>query len=98
MPLPIICCLIGLGASAVLAVIGGLLNRSISQIDKKLDGNCEAVTALSADFQGYKQLTDYLSGEVKEIKNENRTLRDAHHAIDKRIAVQQALHPTNPAL
>ena len=98
MPLPLLCCLLGLGASVIIAIIGGLLNRSIGQMDKKLDANCEATAALTADFQGYKQLTDYLSGEVREVKNENRTLREAHHAIDKRIAVQQALHPVSPAL
>ncbi|MGI4834624.1 MAG: hypothetical protein ACRYFK_14305 [Janthinobacterium lividum] len=97
MPLPLLCCLIGLAATVIMGVIGALLNRSIGQIDKKLDGNCEAVATLALDFQGYKQLTDYLSGEVREVKQENRTLREAHHAIDKHIAIQKALHPHLPA-
>lgn len=105
MPLPLLCCLLGLGATIIIGLIGGLLNRSIGQIDKKLDGNCEATAAttaavavLSADFQGYKTLTDHLRTEVQEVKRENNVLREAHHAIDKRIAVQQALHPVSPAL
>lgn len=96
MPLPLLCCLIGLVFTVVMAIIGGLLNRSIGQMDKKLDANCEATAEIKADMQGYKLLVDYLRTEVGEVKAENRTLREAHHAIDKHIAVQKALHPTTP--
>jgi hypothetical protein len=97
-PLPLLCCLIGLVATLFIAIVGGLLSRSIGQIDKKLDANCDAVGEIKADLKGYEQLVGYLRTEVSEVKNENRTLRDSHHAIDKRIAVQLALHPTNPPL
>ena len=91
MPLPLICCLIGLVFTVIMAMIGGLLNRSIGQMDRKLDANCDAVAAITADLQGYKQLVQYLREEVKEQKQENRVLRDAHHAIDKSIAVAAAI-------
>ncbi len=86
-----------------MAIIGGLLNRSIGQLDKKmdsqgakLDDNCTATQTIHSDLQGYKQLVGYLREEVKQMKGENNTLREAHHAIDKRIAVVQALNPTHP--
>ncbi|MBH8569348.1 hypothetical protein KB206_10665 [Microvirga sp. STS02] len=91
MPLPLLCCLIGLVFTVIMAMVGGLLNRSINQMDKKLDANCDAVAAITADLQGYKQLVEYLRDEVKEQKTENRVLRDAHHAIDKSIAVAAAM-------
>jgi hypothetical protein len=98
MPLPLLCCLLGLGATIIMAIIGGLLNRSIGQIDRKLDANCDAVATITADLQGYKQLVGYLREEVKEMKGENNILREAHHAIDKRIAVVQATNPKGPHL
>lgn len=100
MPLPLLCCLIGLTFSVIMAMIGGLLSRSIGQIDKKLDSqgqklddNCAATQTIHSDLQGYKLLVNYLRDEVKDQKHENSVLREAHHATDKRIAIVQALHP-----
>lgn len=89
--------------AALLGLIGWLLKRSIEAIDKKMDAQgvkvdsaCVAVNDMRLEMSGYKQLVQYLHTDVLALKNENQSLRESHHIIDKYIAVQQALQHQKP--
>ncbi|TPG71984.1 hypothetical protein [Hymenobacter nivis] len=88
--------------SVVVGVMAWLFQRAIAGIDKKADDNyaltsktMAVVQEMRVEMTGYNMLVEYLSGDVKELKSENRVLRDAHHTFDKYIAVQQALKTTH---
>jgi hypothetical protein len=89
--------------STLVGLLAWLFQRAVSGIDKKVDDTCAqmtkvgtAVQEMRVEMTGYNKLVEYLSSDVKELKHENRSLRDSHHAFDKFIAVQQALHKLNP--
>jgi hypothetical protein len=91
--------------SALIGLVAWLFQRAVAGIDKKVDDTCTqmtktavAVQEMRVEMTGYNQLVKYLSEDVKELKSENRVLRDAHHTFDKFIAVQQALHKISPPL
>ncbi|MBH8559002.1 hypothetical protein [Hymenobacter negativus] len=98
MPLPLLCCLLGLGSTIIIAVIGGLLSRSIRQMDEKLDTNCDAVAAIKADMKGYELLAQHLTEKNNKLEQKVDTLSKSHAEIDKFIAVQVALHKITPPL
>lgn len=56
--------IIGLVVTIVLAIIGGLLKRSIEGLDKKLDTTCGAVEAMKLEMKGYETLTQYLKSST----------------------------------
>lgn len=89
--------------STLVGLLAWLFQRTITGIDKKVDDThaiaaktSEVVQEMRAEMSGYNMLVKYLSDDVKELKGENRVLRDAHHHFDKFIAVQQALHKIQP--
>lgn len=92
MPLPLLCCLLGLGATIIIGIIGALLNRSITQIDKKIDDNCTAVSKLSGEMKGYEMLAKHLAEKNEKLETKVEVLTESHARIDKFIAVQVALH------
>ncbi|MGI4833286.1 MAG: hypothetical protein ACRYFK_07475 [Janthinobacterium lividum] len=89
--------------SALVGLLAWLFQRAVAGIDKKVEDTCTqmtktavAVQEMRVEMTGYNQLVKYLSEDVKELKQENRVLRDSHHTFDKFIAVQQALHKISP--
>lgn len=89
--------------SALIGLLAWLFQRAVAGVDKKVDDTCTQMTNVATAVQemrlemtGYNKLVEYLSSDVKELKTENRVLRDAHHTFDKFIAVQQALHKISP--
>lgn len=89
--------------SALVGLLAWLFQRAVSGVDKKVDDTCTQMTKVVTTVQemrvemtGYNQLVKYLSEDVKELKGENRVLRESHHTFDKYIAVQQALHKISP--
>lgn len=90
--------IIGLAVTIVVSLIGYLLNRSISAIDKKLDTTCNAVEAMKIEMVGYQKLAEYLKADVDAMKTENSTLRKSVTEMDKWIYAlgQRTGHPTPP--
>lgn len=91
--------------STLVGLLAWLFQRAVAGVDRKVDDTCVQMTKVATAVQemriemtGYNQLVEYLSADVKELKNENKVLREAGHVFDKYIAVQQALKnlPTNP--
>ena len=83
---------------ALVGVLAWLFQRAVAGVDKKVDDTCTQMTKVATAVQemrvemtGYNQLVTYLAEDVKELKTENRVLRDAGHAFDTYIKVQQAL-------
>lgn len=90
--------------STLVGLLAWLFQRAVAGVDKKVDDTCTQMTKVATlvndmrlEMTGYNQLVKYLSEDVKELKSENRVLRDAHHNFDKFIAVQQAMHKLNPS-
>ncbi|MGY2133663.1 hypothetical protein ACW9KT_15645 [Hymenobacter sp. HD11105] len=83
--------ILGLIASVIIGIITSLLKRSLDGIDKKMDSTCAAVELMKLEMAGYSELTKYLKSDVEHLKRENKTLFSSHAAIDKHIAVQEAL-------
>lgn len=88
--------------SALVGILAWLFQRAVGGVDKKIDDTYAQMTKVVTTVQemrvemtGYNKLVDYLNSDVKELKNENHALREAHHAFDKYIAVQQALKNTH---
>lgn len=84
--------------SALVGLLAWLFQRAVAGVDRKVDDTClqmgkavEAIQQMRIEMSGYSQLVQYLSTDVKELKKENASLRDAHAVIDKYIAVEQAL-------
>lgn len=76
---------IGLGVTLLIGLVGWLLNRSITGIDKKLDTTCNAVEAMKLEMVGYQKLAEYLKADVDTMKAENHTLRKSFYQMDKII-------------
>lgn len=85
-------------ASSLVGLLAWLFQRAVTGIDKRVEDTCTqmthvamAVQEMRVEMTGYNQLVQYLSDDVKELKNQNNSLRESHHVFDKYIAVQQAL-------
>ena len=88
--------------STLVGLLAWLFQRAVAGVDRKVDDTCvqmgkavEAIQQMRIEMTGYNQLVQYLSTDVKELKQENRSLRDAHAHIDKYIAVEKALKSAN---
>ena len=84
--------------STLVGLLAWLFQRAVAGVDKKVDDTCvqmskavDAIQQMRVEMTGYNQLVQYLSADVKDLKQENRSLRDAHAHIDKYIAVEKAL-------
>lgn len=91
--------------STLVGILAWLFQRAVAGIDSKVNDTCTQMTTVVSTVQemriemtGYNKLVEYLSSDVKELKHENRVLRDSHHTFDKFIAVQQALHKIQPPI
>ncbi|SDZ00733.1 hypothetical protein [Hymenobacter psychrophilus] len=85
------------GVTVVIAVVGWLLNRTISGFDTSTQETKQAVNALTAlvtemrlERKDDRQLTAYLKERQDKLEEENRSLRSSVNAFDRHIAVAAA--------
>lgn len=84
--------LLGAGLGIVVAVVGWLLNRTITSFDASVKDTKEAVTALTKLFGEMRveindghRLVDYLEKRVDTLEKKKETLEQAFNNIDKII-------------
>lgn len=85
------------GVTVVIAIVGWLLNRTISGFDASTKETKEAVTALTLlvtemrlERKDDRQLVAYLKERQDKLETENTSLRTSVNAFDRHLAVQQA--------
>ncbi|WP_126691957.1 hypothetical protein [Hymenobacter gummosus] len=89
--------------TALIGVVGYLLNRSISQIDAKLSSTATSVDTMRADMNtmkldmnGYAKLSEYQEKRLVMLETQNASLHRSVGSFDKFIAVQVALGKVHP--
>jgi hypothetical protein len=94
--------LMGSALAIVVAVVGWLLNRTISAFDSSVKDTKEAVAALTKLFGEMRieisdghRLVDYLEKRVESLEKKKEVLEGAFNALDK-IIDREIIHKKGP--
>ncbi|MBG8552365.1 hypothetical protein [Hymenobacter guriensis] len=89
---------VGAGLAAVVAVVGWLINRTITGFDTATKETKEAVHALTLlvtemrlERKDDRVLTNYLKERQDKLEHENEVLRGSVAAFDRHLAIQLEL-------